>query len=177
VEMKSLIKNKRGDISSIIIVIAMMFIIGILVYSFLVIFNPLINELKGVDEISKSEGATTALNKMQNFVPGLMDIGLVLIFVGFLVGIIISSIYINTIPGLTIFFIIVLIIAVFLSAQFANVFYEFRTDPEIATAAASLPISNFVLGKMFPVLILVTGLITIWVLYGKGRESGTQLPT
>lgn len=165
--------NKQGDLSSIIIMIAVIFALSIATIVFSRIFVDISDELLEMPRIENN--TATAIGHAQDRAIPLLDMFIVFAFVGTLVGLIISSIYIDTHPAFTMAFILGVIIAVFLAIQFANIHSEVIENPALSSTADQFAMSNIIMGSLFPVLILITGVIVIVILYGKGRSRSLSI--
>lgn len=164
--------NKRGDIQSIIIMIALVFVMAIIVIIFAKGFLEMVDELQSEPEFSNNTNAMMALQTVEDNTINWLDFLIFFTLVSLLLGLIISSLFIDTHPALAIIFFIVLIIAVFLAGQFTNIYAEITGDPEITSTAEQFTKTNLILGSHFPVIVLITGIIVILILYGKSRRGG-----
>lgn len=163
-------KNKRGDITTIVIAIAVIFGLALGSIFFSHIFLDILGELKTMDGFSNNtlDTITTVEDKT---IP-LLDFFIFFVLFAVSIGLIIASIYIDVHPALIVVFIIALIVAILLAGQFANVFEEVTSQSTISATADSFSMTNIVLGSYFPLIILVIGIIVIIILYGKSRNVG-----
>ena len=92
-------------------------------------------------------------------------------FIATAIGLILSSIFINTHPAFTIIFIIGLVIAVVLAGIFANVYMQIGENPELASTYDQFTLTKALMNH-FPLIVFVVGLIVIIVLYGKTGGGG-----
>ena len=163
--------NKRGDFTTIMILVALVLGLAIGSIIFYKVFYEITEELQAVEEFSELSNSTITTAQAQ--APKLLDFFVFFTLVAFFIGLIISSIYIDVNPAVIIIFIVAMIIAVILAGQMSNVFDEFVSGGELTTdvtVAESFPLTTMVLGKYFPVIILIIGAVVIVILYGKSRR-------
>jgi hypothetical protein len=168
--MRSILKNKKADIPSLIIgLIVILFVVGIGGILFSKVFLLVTEEMKTnpefknitIENIEYVEGKTIPF----------FDYLFFFSFVAISIGLIISSIYIDVHPALLIIFLISLIIVIVLAGIFANVFVEIGEEPEIISTYNQFTLTKIIITH-FPLLIFVIGLIVVIVLFGKGRGGG-----
>jgi len=162
--------NKRGDFTTILILVALILGLAIGSIVFYKVFYDVTEQLKGIDNFSNQTIDT--LNIAQTSAPKLLDFFVFFVLVSFFVGLIISSIYVDVNPAVVIVFIIAMLIAVLLAGQVSNVFDAFATQEELVSSVAEFPLTSMILGEYFPVIILVIGMVVIVILYGKSRKQG-----
>lgn len=163
--------NKRGDLTTILILIAIMLGLAFASIIFATVFNSLTEEMKDIPGIPNNTIST--IQTAQTSAPKLLDFLVFFTFVAFFIGLIISSIYIDVNPAVLIVFIVFLIIAVLLSGQVSNAYNQFVHDDALSVTAEGFPLTNMLIGgKYFPIIILVVGAIVVVILYGKTRRQG-----
>ena len=169
--MRSLIKNKRGDIPSLIIgLVIILFLVGIVSIVFSKSFLLFTAEFKKQDMISNNTNAMNAVNIVESKTIPFLDYLFFFSFIGVLIGLIISSIYINVHPALGVIFIIFLIVAIVLSGIFANIFVTIGETSELSSTYNSFVLTKAIVTHL-PLIILAVGTIIIFVLYGKSKEG------
>jgi len=162
--------NKRGDFTTIIIMVVLILGLAIGSIIFYRVFNDISNELKEVPQFSNK--TINTIETAQTSAPKLLDFFIFFVLVSFFVGLIIASIYIDVNPAVVIVFIVALVIAVVLAGQVSNVFDAFSTQDELVDSVAEFPMTSMILGSNFPIIILVIGMVVIVILYGKSRRQG-----
>jgi|ETNvirnome_2_300_1030623.scaffolds.fasta_scaffold01328_11 hypothetical protein len=162
--------NKRGDVTTIVILIFLMLGLSFGAIIFNTVFQEFTDELKQVDEFSNRSVDT--IETTQESAPKLLDFFVFFTLISFFIGLIIASIYIDVNPAVIMVFVIVLVIAVILAGQVSNAFEQFSAQDELTSSVASFPLTSLILGSYFPVIILVIGMVVIIILYGKSRRQG-----
>lgn len=170
--MRSLLKRqKKADLTSLIIglvvIIAVMAMIAVVMSDSLI---EMMDALKDSGEFSNNTIST--INTVQTKTIPMFDFLIFFAFFAVAIGLIISSIYLDVHPAITVAFIIGLIIAVLLSAQFVNVYGELSDQEDISSSAAQFTLTNVIMGQYGPIFILVIGVIVIVIIYGKSRRVG-----
>lgn len=167
--MRLKIKNKRGDIPSLIIsLIVILFVVGIVSLFFSKIFLAITGELKAMPDFSNTtkDNLTFVEGKTIPF----LDYAFFFSFIAIAIGLIISSIYIDVHPAIAIIFIIILIVAVVLAGIFANAFVTIGEDSELSSTYEQFTLTKIIITH-FPLLVFIIGLIVVIVLYGKGSSG------
>lgn len=164
------IKNKRGDFPSLLIMLVVIIGISLASIIFAKVFLAITNELKDQPEFSNRTVSVIEVVE-DNTIP-FLDFFIFFALIAIMIGLIISSIYIDVHPAIVVVFIIALIVAVFLSGQLANIFSEVTSTSDLTDTASQFTYTNLILGSHFPIIILITGIIIIIVLYGKSRRVG-----
>ena len=164
--------NKRGDFQSMMIMIAVVIALAIGVIIFSKVFLMVTGELKNSDTIDFDNDTISIIEGVETKTIPLLDFFIFFSLVALMIGLIISSIYIDVHPAVTVIFIVVLIVGIFLAGVFSNVFYDVTNEPELVDTAAQFTMTNLILGEHFPIIIFVIGIIVIVILYGKSKGQG-----
>lgn len=164
-------KKIKADIGSIIIGVLIVFIIAILAYVGVIAWTGISDELHQTPEFTQNQNAEEAITLIDGYAGPLLDFFVVATFIGFLLFLMISSAYIDANPVVVGGFVLVLLIAVFMAAQFAETFFSLRTNSELQPYSDKMPMTNFIMGKAYPSLIAVTGFLTLIILYSKGKGA------
>ena len=175
IKNKSLfLKNKKGDASSIIIsLIIIIFFIGIFSIVFSKIFIDVLQNLQTQSDFPQN--SLDVMNKVENSTIPFLDYFAFFSFISIFLGIIISSIFIDTHPVFLILFIVLIIIAIVLAGIFANVYTEIGETSELSSTYLQFKYTNLIM-EHYPLWIFVCGIIVAIILYNKsGNISGGEL--
>ena len=164
--------NKRGDFTSMVIMIAVVIALAIGAIIFSKVFLMVTGELKTSNTINFDNNTIDIIETVETKTIPLLDFFIFFSLVALMIALIVSSIYIDAHPAITVIFIVAMIVAVFLAGIFSNVFYEISNEPELLSTASQFTMTNIILGKYFPLIILVIGVIVIVILYGKSKGQG-----
>jgi hypothetical protein len=169
--MKQMLKNKKGDLPSLLIVgVVMFFAFSVLAVFFSYTLNSTMDELVNSGEFSQNT-IDTMTDVQEKTIP-LMDFTMMFFFFSAVIGMIVSAVYVRTSPVMVGVFIILLIISVVIAGQLVNMYDELKQTEEIASTASQFSMTNAILGNAFPALILISGVIVLIVLYSKSRYAG-----
>lgn len=168
--MRSILKNKKADIPSLIIsLIVILFAVGIGGILFAKVFIMVTSELKVMPQFSNKTIST--ITTVESKTIPLLDYLFFFSFIAITLGLIISSIYIDVHPALIIIFLIALVIAIVLAGIFTNAFVQVGEDTEIISTYNQFTLTKVIITHL-PLLVFVVGLIVVIVLYGKGKITG-----
>jgi hypothetical protein len=92
------------------------------------------------------------------------------LLIGFVLAIIIGSLFVLVHPIFTIIYFIILIIAMVLSSVLAYIWNQISTMSQFATTLTAFPLSNFMLNN-YPIFILAAGFIGMIIMYAKGQNA------
>ena len=112
--------------------------------------------------------AQSALENVHDQYPNFMDRAFLLAVVLFWAMLIVTSFLIDSHPIFFILSIILLLFTFVIGMVMSNTYEEFTADPDLSTAAQSFPITNWVIGNLLMVVIVI-GLTTAVALYAKNQ--------
>jgi hypothetical protein len=95
-------------------------------------------------------------------------------FIGLLLGIIVTGWLIGGIPIFMLFYVIFIIIAAFLSPILSNMWYSVTTDAVFGSTLAAFPITNFILTKLI-FFVVIAGFLGLLVMFAKPYLSGQNI--
>ncbi len=164
--------NQKGDISSLIItLIVILFIVGIVTLLFSKVFLDVTSQLKDMPQFSNR--TVENLEFVESKTIPLLDYLFFFSFIAIAIGLIISSIFINTHPSFTIIFLVALGIAVVLAGIFANIYMRVGENSEMVTTYNQFTLTQALMNH-FPLIVFVIGVIVVIILYGKSGTGGIQ---
>jgi hypothetical protein len=165
------LKSKKGDASSLIIgLVVVIFIIAIISLMAGKVVPQLMNIMKSEPTIAANNNSVAAMELIETHTIPWLDYFFLFVFFGTVLGLIISSIYIDTHPALMIFFIILLVLAIIFAGIFANVFTQMGESSVLSSTYNQFTITKAVFSHL-PLILFVVGLIVVIILYGKGRSN------
>jgi len=168
--MRSLIKNKKGDFASVIIMIVVVFALAIGAVLSGHVLVTVLGEFKEQPEIKDTFAGETA-EMVQEKSIGYLDFFVFFLLFAMIIGIIVSATMIDTNPAIMVVFIVGLFIIVFLAGIFANIYSDVSEEEEISATASQFTLTKLILGKHFPMIMFVVAIIVIVILYGKSRTG------
>jgi hypothetical protein len=174
--LRKINKDKKGDASSLIIgLVVMVFIVGIIALMAGKVIPQLTNIMKTTSTFASSNNTVNALNIIETKTIPWLDYFFLFAFFGTILGLIISSIYIDTHPAFMIFFVILLVIAIIFAGIFANAYIEIGESSALSATYNQFTATKAIFNNL-PLILFVVGLIVIIILYGKSRSSASGGP-
>jgi hypothetical protein len=160
--------NKTGSVFDLLTVLIFLFVLGITSIIGLLI----IQEWDDNIDVQDVEWNSQAINVVNVGATAFttMDYMFVFLIVGLVVAMGLSAFYIQTHPAFFVISLIVLVLVVFIGAEFSNVFEAFTDSEELSITAASFTWTTALVDN-FPIIIMVAGGIFFLLLYAKGRGS------
>ncbi len=160
-----MIRIKKGDLPDMLIFLITIFIfaIGLLIMAFVI---PEISSglnLAGMNSTSEGQGAIDELTELG--VKG-MQKGFLFLFVGFIIGLMISSFLIRTHPIFIFLYIIFLGITVFLGTFIGNAFEQIATTNALAGTAASQGLITIIMQNIVLITVVV-GALSMIIIFAK----------
>ena len=175
--MESLVKNKRGDIPSLIYLVITLFLIG-----FVFIFgNTLTHKLTTQMEVQlntstqfQNSTAISALQKIRTTDDYIWDYGFLAIYIGSIAALGISA-YATRISAIFFWFYALMgIIVLMIGVMLANAWQTGVATSALSDSVARFPITNFLLGSYAPIAVTAIIVITMILLFAKTPDSGGQ---
>jgi len=174
------IKNKKGDIPSIIYFIAIIFAIGVVLLVFSNLFSAIYGSLDTYFENSKYNDTTAhqTLEQVQGYENSSMwdYVFLAIIVAYFLMLIILGySTQINAV--FYIIYGIVAMVGLFVGVALSNAWEKIVETDALSGTVARFPITDAILNNFFPLFITVVIITTMIMLFGKyylGSEGGIR---
>jgi len=135
--------NKRGNVLDFFFVLAILMIIGVSVFASLKIINVATESSIFADDAEASKNMAYSKQSILNF-----DNFMLFIMVGLSLFVIIGSAMVYNHPAFLIVGIILLFIAIMVSATVSNTFWTFSNDAMITSLAASFPKIRFIMDHL-----------------------------
>lgn len=167
-----LFKNKKGSARDVVLLVAVlfMFAVGFLLSSR--ITTSIVDGLQENDFVQSSPTANATLS-VANDLTGHADWLMLVVYIGFLIGIILTAFMLDSHPVFFIIYLIILVIAIFLSAMFGYMWYETSSASAFTETISDFTITDFLMGKL-PLFTAAAGFIGLIVMYAKSRYGAEQ---
>jgi len=166
--------NKRGDSTSLIItLLIILFMVGLTSIIFSNVFLSVLGEFKTQEGLGNNT-INTVESVEQKTIP-FLDYFFLFSFIGIVIGLIISAIYIDTNPAVAIIFLIALIVTIVLGGIFSNVFTEVSEQEELLATTNQFTLTSMIINHL-PLIILFVGVIVGIILFSKSRSEAGGLP-
>lgn len=166
--------NKKGDIFDILVFVIVLLVLAI---GFFVISYTIPNITDGFNTagLNNSAEGINAINQLENFGTIQLQRGFFFIFIGLILGIMVSAFFIRTHPIFLFLYIILMPLTVILAGYLGN-FYETLTSyPIFADRLADQTLINIVMTNLIPISIGV-GALSMIIIFSKFRIFGGAEP-
>jgi hypothetical protein len=163
--LKNLRKNKRADVTDMIIFLLSLFVIGMGLFILVFTIDSISDGLRNANINNTIEG-NNAVDQLENFGTIQLQRGFMLFFVGLIISTMISSFLVRVHPIFLFLYIAFLILTVFLGTYLANAYDTMRNIPLFADELASQTLINVVFENMVTILIAV-GALSLFIVFAK----------
>jgi len=166
--VRSLKRNKRGSLYDLIF-------IGVILLSFAVgtmIAFKISSEINAQFQASgdiTTEGKT-AYNSINNMYPGIIDNSFLLLTMGLSIFALILAMMVRIHPVFFVFYLILLVIVIFMSGVFSNIYLEMANNPEMLAIADQISFTTHIMAAL-PFIVGVIGFILAIVMYKNWRDA------
>lgn len=167
---RSLGSDKKGDISSIILFIVIIFFLSVSGLFIHYITGMMVGTIKNTTaSMTDRPEVNATLDTAETKVTSMFDYLIMALFAGIFISMILLSYSVGASPIMFPLFIILWIISIVISAPISNTWITISTNSSLNSSASSMPITNNLLSYL-PIYITIIGLIIIIVLYAKRRD-------
>lgn len=171
--MRSLIQNKKGEISDTLIFVITIFILGIGFFIIAFIVPSLTNGLRTAGLNNSIEGIN-ALNSMDLLGTSTINNGFLFLSIGLIASVMITSFLVRTHPIFLFMYIFFLAISILLSFYLGNIYQDMVANPIFASFVSSQTYINVFLNNIAEITLGV-GAISIIIVFSKfSTFGGTQ---
>lgn len=173
VERKVRRKNKRGDVTDILIFSILIFTFAIILFIFSFIIPEITDGLRAGGLNNTPEG-TSAIDQLENFGSVGIQRGFFLFFVGLIISNLISAFLVRTHPAFLFLYIFLLILTVLVGTYLGNAYDAMRTIPIFADQLASQTLINLVM-ENFVVIIIGVSALSMVIAFAKFSSFGRSV--
>lgn len=164
--------NKKGDVGSIIIIIATILIAGVIFLLITTFQKDILGDMLQEEDLLTTQANETLTDFNDNVSP-INDNLIFWFFIAMCLGLLVSSVFLGFHPVTMIIFGLLLIMAVFLHAEAVNIYDEFATDDTLSTDAQSLTLTKWIVfSKYSPLILAVFGIISLVIMFSKRNTGG-----
>lgn len=167
-----MLEYKKGDLPDMLIFLITIFIfaVGLLIFAFVIPQISLGLEISGMNSTTEAQTAIDELTEMG--VNG-MQKGFLFLFVGFVMGLMISSFLIRTHPIFLFLYIIFLGLTVFLGTYIGNAFEQLATSDALASTLASQGLISIIMQNIVGITLAV-GALSMIIIFAKFAGFGSR---
>lgn len=172
--MRSLIRNKRGDIFQmfpLLILLTAVAIIGLLMLVMSMQVNTFWRDSGMIEPNSSMEYAN---NVLMDTGPKTTDYAVFFLFLGMNIGIVISAVRTKFSPTLIFMMILLTFLAIMIAAGMVNIYQGMAHAQGVTDTASGLNLTNFLFSKYTPLMICMISALIVIIMMGK---SGGDIVT
>lgn len=171
---QSMLKEKKGDIESLIYVIIALFVGGVMIFFFSHFNNELYTSIEAEinETYNHTEGFAT-LKELETSNSNIWDYAFILLFVGHVMALGFTAWFVRVSP---IFYWIYFLMAIFVliaGVTVSNTWQDIVADQEFTTTLARFPMTNYILGEHF--MIIETAIIAFTLIILFAKPAGGQV--
>lgn len=169
--MRSIIKDKRGDIFQIsyaLIIIFLIAFIGLIFFKLSWETNKMWEES---EELNNSDYGEEIIASQKQSMPHIFDELVLFMFLGLTIALVIAAARTNFNPILIFLFLILLLITILNAAGLVNIYQGFAQDETFTEVSSQLTLTNIILSRYTPLIFAVLGAIIIIIMYGKSGSD------
>jgi len=164
--------SKKGDLPDMLVFMLTIFILGIGLFIFAFVIPEIAGGLNLAGMNESAEGKSAIDNVVEMGVTG-MQRGFFLIFVGLIMGIMITSFLVRTHPIFIFMYILFLGLTVFLSTYIGNAFEQVVSTAALEGTVASQGFITIVMQNLL-LITLVVGALSMIIIFAKFSSVGGQ---
>jgi hypothetical protein len=168
-----MIKQKKGELSDMLVFLITIFVFAIVLFIFVFIIPQITGGLRTAG-MNNSVAGTNAINSTETMLTGTINNGFMILFVGLILSILITSFLVRTHPIFMILYIFFLGVTILLSFYLGNVYYSMQTNPIFASALTNATFITLVMNHIAEIVVAV-GVLSLIVIFSKfSTYGGTQ---
>jgi len=171
--MRNIIQNKRGDLTGLLYLIAMVaaFAFFLLIAGYI---GHEINTAMKEQLNSSSAEVNAAFDASINVSTQTLSALWFIMFGGLLLGLLITAWYMPTNPIFVPVFIILLVVAIIVGVAMSNAYEQLYANEILEDIAETQSSINFVMSKL-PYMALIVGIISLIVTFAKPKSEGAPI--
>ncbi len=160
-------KAQAGILLFLIVGIIVVFIFAVVGVPVAKVFDDVIDDLKKPEHFGTSNVSIDSMNQVQGLVTPAIDQLIFITLVAIVLGTLGIAIFTDFHPVTLAIFIIAIVLAVIIAGLLANAYDEIQTNPEFSAKAQEFSFTNVIMGKQFPIIILIAGAIGVIIMMAK----------
>lgn len=165
--------NRKGELSDMLIFVITIFILAIGLFILMYIVPSITTGLRTAGLNSTSEG-TSAIASLDYFSTHTINNGFLMLFVGLIISVMITSFLVRTHPIFLFLYILFLGITILLAFYLGNAYNQLTTNPVFSSMVNTATFSNLVMNNIAEITLAVGALSMIIVFAKFSTYGGTQ---
>ena len=168
----NLIRGKKGDVTDVLVFLIVIFILAIGLFIIASIIPPIADGLRDGGLNGTTEGFN-AIASMEDLGSKTINRGFFLLFMGLVMGTMVSSFFVRTHPIFIFLYISFLAITVFIGTYLGNAYETFSEVAFFANTLAEQTFINLVMGNIVQITIAV-GILSMIIVFAKFTGGRTD---
>lgn len=168
------LRQKKGELTDVLIWMLTIFILGIGLFIIAFVVPNITSGLRTAGLNNSAEG-TSAINSLEHISVSTINNGFLMLFVGLIIGVIISSFLIRTHPIFIFLYIFFLAISILLSFYLGNVYETMSQMSVFSETYSQMNFINLVMGHIAGITLAV-GAISMIIIFAKFSTFGGSQP-
>ena len=165
--MRPILKNKKGDMFQLLLLLIILFIAAIVGLIFLALSQEVTQAYDESGLLNGTAIGQDANNMMRDTAPYTTDYMILFLFLGGTTGLVISAIRTNFSPTIIFLFILLMLMSIFVASGFVNIYRGFADTEVLSEYADKLTFTNFLFSKYLPLITCVLGAMIMMIMWGK----------
>lgn len=163
----SLVKQKKGDVFQVILMIILVFVVAVVGLICLVLSVRINNFWEQSGLINDSSTAQQSISTLQKTGPKSTDYAVFFLFIGFIIGATIAAVRTDFNAITVILFIFLMAVSIFVAAGYVNLYRGLADNAGITDVSSKLTLTNFLFSKYLPLMVAVLCAFIMILMYGK----------
>ena len=166
-KLKPLIKNKKGDVFQLIVLLLISFIAAIVGLLFLTLSNKVTQTYEDLGLLNNTAIGQQYNDMMQDTGPKSTDYMIFMLFCGGVIGLLISSAKTNFSPTIFFMFLLLLLITIFIASGMVNIYSGFAQQATLVDEAGQLVLTGFLFSRYTPLIMTIIGGLVMLIMWSK----------
>lgn len=171
-ELRSLIKEKKGDITDMPLFLVVVTVLAIGFFTIVFAVVTISTSLREAGINTTSEG-DSAIDSLEDFGTKTIQRGFFLLFVGLIISTMVSSFFARTHPIFLFLYIFFLAVTIFLGVYLGNAYEQLTQVSILAETLASQSIINVIMQNIITIVLSV-GALSMLIVFAKFKASGSS---
>ena len=159
--------NKRADIFQLIFLLIILFLAAIVGILFLAMTNEVTNVYDETGILDDTAIGQRYNEMMKTTAPRTTDYMVFMIFLGGVIGLLISASRTNFSPTIFFMFFLLLIITIFVASGMVNIYSGFAEQATLVDSANQLQLTGFLFSRYTPLIMTVLGGLIMLIMWGR----------
>lgn len=165
--MRSIIKQKKGDIFQVIIMLIILLVIAIVGLICLVLTTNVNNFWDSSGLLNDTAVGTQAIDTLQDTAPKTTDYAIFFLFLGMNIGILVAAVRTNFSPIIIFLFILLTLIAIMFAAGAVNMYQGLAQQSNVIDISSGLTFTNFLFSRYLPLVVSMICAGIMLIMYGR----------